>query len=216
MISMGLGEFESNDDDDSDGGRRYKRITQEEFEEFITDVDEDFYIVGTDEDPNLAFTREIVYARDFNIQPDVQLRVYSTIDKRTGKARDKGDDAIRTVIWSKKDGHPIAGETKTLRIETWKSNLAPKINDLIDEGSKFVERCECGSLMQKRDGEYGEFYGCIKYPACKNTKQPEQVEEDAESIDEIKEKEKEVMDEAGFELEEEDEDTDGFLEDVDW
>ena len=33
-----------------------------------------------------------------------------------------------------------------------------------------VKRCpRCGNILKKRDGKYGEFYGCMSYPDCKYT-----------------------------------------------
>ena len=33
------------------------------------------------------------------------------------------------------------------------------------------EKCPlCGSVMYKREGKYGEFLGCSKYPNCKGTR----------------------------------------------
>lgn len=203
---MGLGDFldEYNEEgeevssESSSSKGQYKRLTQEEFEEFLEALDPGgFHIIGTDEDSNLAFTKEIVYGRDLNDEEDdLQIRIYSTIDVRTSKARDKGDDAIRTVIWSKSISQPIAGKTKTLRIQTWRKNLAPKIKELLETWDTRVIKCdECGSWMIRREGQYGEFYGCSKYPVCENTKQVEQVEEQFESLspEQIKREEKEVM-----------------------
>lgn len=33
-----------------------------------------------------------------------------------------------------------------------------------------VKKCpRCGNILKKRDGKYGEFYGCMSYPDCKYT-----------------------------------------------
>lgn len=169
---MGLGNFTDGEEENSTN-REYYRIHQDEFEEFLNEVDNEFYIIGTEEDSNLVFTRELVYGKELGHE-DLQLRVYSTIDERYGRARDKGDDAIRTVIWSKELSHPIGGRTKTLRIKTWKSNLLPKLEEIIDGwGDKVVNCDECGGWMVKRDPDPGDdwdtFYGCAKYPVCKNS-----------------------------------------------
>ncbi len=38
------------------------------------------------------------------------------------------------------------------------------------EAAKAVRKCpKCGSLLRKRSGRYGEFWGCSGYPACKFT-----------------------------------------------
>lgn len=180
---MGLDDFlddqlDDGGDDETKGRRKYYRMTQEQFEELLESTPAEFYIVGTDQDPNLAFTREIVYATDELGHDDLQLRVYSTIDERTAKARDKGDDAIRNVIWSKSYSKPVSGRKKTLRIETWKKNLSNKILDMLEEWQDLVLECEeCGAWMVKRSGKHGEFMGCIKYPVCQNTENITKVRE---------------------------------------
>jgi hypothetical protein len=103
---------------------------------------------------------------------DLSIRVYSSIERSTKKSRDKGKDAIRTVIYSDEYNKPIAGKTYTQRIETWRRNLQQKIQELHNSFGDVVETCdECGSYMELRSGEYGEFYGCLEYPECDNTKQ---------------------------------------------
>uniref|UniRef100_UPI004024DE78 topoisomerase DNA-binding C4 zinc finger domain-containing protein n=1 Tax=Megasphaera micronuciformis TaxID=187326 RepID=UPI004024DE78 len=47
------------------------------------------------------------------------------------------------------------------------------------------KRCpRCGSVMIKRAGKYGEFYGCTSYPKCKHTEQiiPKAVDESTDYI----------------------------------
>ena len=40
---------------------------------------------------------------------------------------------------------------------------------VVAPGSKII--CSsCGSKMVLRNGAYGKFYGCSRYPKCKNTK----------------------------------------------
>lgn len=196
---MGLDGFKENDQENSSSTKKeYIRIKQYEFEEFLEALRQGrFYIIGTQEDVNLNFTREIVYACDLpDENDDLRLRIYSTIDKRTARARDKGDDAIRTVIWSNSISQPIAGKTKTLRIKTWRQNLGPKIEELLQKWDTRVIKCDnCGAWMVRRDGQYGEFYGCSKYPICENTKQVEQVEKQFDSLSpkEIKKEEEKIM-----------------------
>jgi DNA topoisomerase-1 len=39
-----------------------------------------------------------------------------------------------------------------------------------DEGKKEALRCpECGNAMRIREGRYGSFYGCTRYPECRGT-----------------------------------------------
>lgn len=178
---MGLENFTSDNSDDnnkSSGQREYVRITKEEFEEFLTEVDNSWSVVSDDEKANddlRNFSREYIYGIPLRDAPEeLELRVFSTIDKRTDLCRDKGTDAIRLVIWDSKEFYPVGGRKKTLRIETWKKNLRRKIEELKSDWEEHTTSCnECGAWMVKREGEYGEFLGCIRYPRCDNTRQIE-------------------------------------------
>ena len=38
------------------------------------------------------------------------------------------------------------------------------------EAAKNVKKCpRCGNVLRKRNGKYGEFWGCMSYPVCKYT-----------------------------------------------
>lgn len=158
------------EDDDSSNDeetqRKYVQPTQEEFEIFLAGTPWDWETADTD-------AKEITYeSGDFlSDSTDRVVRIFSTIEERTGRARSKGSDAIRTVIWDNNLNRPVGGRTKTLRIKTWRNNLREKLDSIEQETQQYIERCEeCNSLMVIRDGKYGEFYGCSEYPDCTFTK----------------------------------------------
>lgn len=48
--------------------------------------------------------------------------------------------------------------------------LGKEMEKQISDGS-ILQRCDkCGGLMVRRNGKYGEFWGCTNYPTCKNTR----------------------------------------------
>lgn len=151
--------------DKSGTSRRYVKITRDEFEEFLDSTDLEWKAVD-------SLGKEIVYETE-DAAPDydvVTMRIFSSIDQRTGVVRDKGADAIRLVLWNNLVGAPVSGMKKTLRIETWKKNLREKVVDLYDKSSKMVKECpECGSILVRREGKYGDFLGCSNYPECDYT-----------------------------------------------
>jgi len=169
---MGLGDLnpddnETNSSTASGDQRRYVQPDINDFREFLDELDYEFR-----REPEARST-EIVF-ESAELAPSyngVVLRLFSTIDHRTGKARSKGSDAIRCLVWDKHHGKPVGGRKKTLRIKTWRKNLREKIQSLMAEGDRVVEVCEeCGRRMVIRDGKYGEFYSCTGYPDCDNTK----------------------------------------------
>lgn len=179
---MGFDNF-INDDDSSKSNessstkRKYVRISQIELEEFLDNITNNWKRLTPEDDQNLTFTGEMVYEFPTLVSHDDLVgRLYSTIEQGTGKARDKGKDAMRLVIWSNSAGHPIGGRKKTLRIKTWRKNLKEKFISLHEEWEQYVNKCpECtNGWLVERSGQYGDFLGCTEYDDCTYT---EQIEE---------------------------------------
>lgn len=119
---------------------------------------------------------EIVFESTDQITSDdnVSILIWSSIDRRSGESREKGSDAIRTVLHL--DGYgPIGGRKRTHRIGTWRKNLKKKIVSLAEETEDFVNKCpECDTgYLVEREGQYGNFLGCTNYPNCDHTEQIE-------------------------------------------
>lgn len=146
----------------------FKPITRQEFESFLDDhtswslVDERY--------------EELVYS--INLPSErLSVRLFSGIDKHSGKSRRKGSDAIRCVVWDDWNNTPVGGEKRTHRIDTWEKNLLPKIQNLMvnwrdfgTECPRCLEQSESNErhrknvgLLTKREGKYGEFLSCNTY-----------------------------------------------------
>jgi len=163
------------DTDDSGNDKQYKRFNKREFEDFLTDHWVDWNRVKPNEgvlSQTLSFSTEYIYKIPVSSTNRLYVVIFSTIDHRTNKARDKGKDAIRTVLYDNKTKSIIGGRKKTLRINTWKDNLKRKVDDLLQNTEEYVTECdECNGFMVEREGQYGKFLGCTNYPDCRNTKQ---------------------------------------------
>ena len=173
---MGLDDINNTDSNnnesklDSADGTAVK-ITQSQFESFLkNEAPEAWFTVDETGAGELVYESVGVRIK----HPTVTLRIYSTVDKQSRISRPKGDDAIRLVLWDTKTENVVGGEKKTLRIDTWRKNLRSKITNLLDQWDGFIAECpKCGSVMTRRDGEYGEFFGCVRYPECQVTRQIE-------------------------------------------
>jgi len=169
---MGIDKFNTDAEDGGGSSKEFTPITMEEMVSFLSDLPYDFVQCSGEGGHEAVF--ETNRAMQDNRQ--ITLRVFSSIDERSGKSRKKGADAIRTVLWHRGAGRPIGGRTRTHRIKTWRKNLRKKIKSLIEETDEYVHNCsECGAWMVERDGKYGKFLGCINYPDCENT---EQIDDD--------------------------------------
>jgi helicase len=82
-------------------------LTKGQFEKILP---KDYQIV---DDPK---SKEIIY--QFKTEsPNVDVRLYSTIDLSTGQTRDLGQDAIRIIFWDNKNNRPLGKGKKILRVE---------------------------------------------------------------------------------------------------
>ena len=144
--------------------RTFTDITKEEFEEALAETQYDFKEVNYD------WSGEAIYEEQ-SPQGKFTLRVYSSIDKRTEELRDKGSDAIRTVVLHTETDKPVLKEKRTNRIKTWKKNLQKKIDSLTSKSDELNICDECGSVMVIRENKVtgNQFLGCTGYPDCENT-----------------------------------------------
>lgn len=102
---------------------------------------------------------------------DVVVRIYSSISLLDGVTRKKGADAIRVVLLDLVAGKPFGKDVRTHRTDGWDRRLRVKVEGLLSrvkEESPIWCR-SCGSMMVKREGRHGEFYGCVSFPKCRQT-----------------------------------------------
>ncbi|KKN33874.1 hypothetical protein LCGC14_0799540, partial [marine sediment metagenome] len=112
-------------------------INKADFEGILAGIDADYELVSGNEDTTCW---EYVYEVD-TPKKNVAVRIYSTVDKRTGHTRDKGEDAIRIVHWDTANDRPIGKGRKILRVEgatTVQERIAARIADLVAR-SKAIE-----------------------------------------------------------------------------
>ena len=134
----------------------YIAISRKQFEDFL----EEFTIIDD------SFSKEIIYEK-ITSNPKLGLRIYSSIDVRSGETRDSGEDAIRCVLFDNISGKPIDKAKRTNRTEHWKDRLKEKL-DILNLEVKDIKTCSvCKSAMVLRKSPKGEFYGCLSYPNCK-------------------------------------------------
>lgn len=109
---------------------------------------------------------EYVYERKF-MDVDAKIKVYSSISE-SGRARKKGGDAIRVVVFYKHADKwiPTGKNKRVHRVENWRTNLTNRIDDVRKD--VHPRPCpKCGSPMLKREGKHGvfySFYSCSMWP----------------------------------------------------
>lgn len=149
-------------------------ISKEEFDSFISKFahEHDLTVRYVDD----AGGKQIVYEFDLPSDPDeISIRIFSSINDEeeyegksyAGQSRAKGYGSIKSVLWHKEFDKPITGRSHTKRIDTWKSNLTPKLEDLLEDKSYYCDECDDGILII-RSSQHGQFKGCTNYPACEN------------------------------------------------
>lgn len=148
-------------------------FSKEEFETILDNMEYEFEEVDTSS--GKRFSQEIVYESidlGFPLHPNLVLRIFSTVDKRSMESRGKGNDSIKCVVWDKELERPIGGRSYTKRLGTMPENLNAKAADIIEQYEKYITSCdECGAWLVERENskDGNKFLGCVRYPDCKNT-----------------------------------------------
>lgn len=94
------------------------------------------------------------------------IKVYSTVDMRTGRTRECGADAIRLVLFDKVTGFPVKkAEKRVFRTKSAFDNIRARARELFAEVLKGPHCPKCGSLMVQREGgpRKRPFLGCSHY-----------------------------------------------------
>lgn len=137
----------------------YTEISKSEMEDLLV------HELGFSSVVDVNNAREEIYEYSFSTKSgeDLAIRVYSSIDVRTGKSRDSGSDAIRVVLmW--KDGsewRAIGSSKRVHRIQTWRKNLRKRLSNWKDMVKGECSRC--GAPLRVRKGKHGKFLGCSRY-----------------------------------------------------
>lgn len=164
---MSLDNFTSDNSStvDSSGNKRKSQMfTRDRFEEVLDETEYKWQRKDYD------WAKEWIYEAESD-DGKFTMRVYSSVDKRSDKSREKDSDAIRLTVIHTESGWPVMSEKRTNRIKTWPKNLKKKIANIKDRKDEVTFCDDCGSIMLIRENkENGDkFYGCIEYPECKNT-----------------------------------------------
>ena len=71
---------------------------------------------------------EITYERPTQYDSNIVVRIYSTVDERTGYSRSSGSDAIRTIL-KQKEGKVLKKYSRVNRTRNWRANLLKRYED---------------------------------------------------------------------------------------
>lgn len=112
---------------------------------------------------------EIIYS--WTSPADIDVKVFTSVDARTGLARSLGEDAIRVVVYDKRAKRKIVSWSVELkRTGNWQIRLREKAGAAILRASY---RPHCPVCHQDTMIIYGrpeaQFWGCSNYPKCGGT-----------------------------------------------
>ncbi len=117
----------------------------------------------------LPGTVEMVFERDIP-NSDFSVRVYSSIDPRTGVSRKVGADAVRVLLFNKAKERGAKVEKRVNRTGSEDGVMARTRSRAREVWGWYTQnKCSCGGVMVTRKGPKGNFLGCSNYPDCKNT-----------------------------------------------
>ena len=147
----------------------YQVITKFEFEEALKSYGLGKFILYENPENNY---KEYVYS--LQLQAGLILRIFSSVDIKTGSSRSVGTDAIRIVpvaFVKKKTSYwkyLKKVEKRTNRTTNWKENLYQNLLRVITNISDGYKAGKCGHILVKRSSRFGEFWGCINFPSCRH------------------------------------------------
>lgn len=142
----------------------YTQITINEFKDFLK--------------PELGWKYTIPegskeQAASLRIHEGLWVRVWTSIT--VTRARDCGKDAIRVVIYQNYDGTflPVKKYPIVTRQQNWKKHLESRLEEAMTWEPE--EDCPvCGAAMMirkpKKKAKWQPFWGCVRYPNCKGSK----------------------------------------------
>lgn len=113
------------------------------------------------------------------------VRVYTTLAVGGSEVRDCGKDAVRIVVGATVGDRfkPLAPPRKMLRTAPKMDTEQARVESFLDrlegalrESYTFAVRdlptCpQCNSVMARRKGKHGDFFGCVTFPECRGTRQ---------------------------------------------
>lgn len=120
---------------------------------------------------------ELVVRHDLNIQ-GLEILIYTTVLPQTDRSRDKGEDAIRFVLYDRFAGKPVGVEKKVLRVDgdtTVFERCTDRVKELIELANTFKAndwfckkcRTERAHTVERTNRQNGEkFRGCALFPKC--------------------------------------------------
>lgn len=117
---------------------------------------------------------EVVYGKRIpsSVAP-LTLRVYTSFSIGGEYSRAKDSDAIRLVIFTRKESNdvvPICKIGRVYRVEGWRGNLEKKIKFGFEQAIKECPACKKYMTIRKNNTSGESFYGCSGYPECRFTK----------------------------------------------
>lgn len=106
---------------------RFVTVSKEDFENWLTNAPWDWTEVNDDRAQEYIYDVFAAGTIQGGEEPQVSVRVYSTVDKRTGVTRERGQDAIRIVYWDHVNGMPIGKGKKILRVVSRATTIADRL-----------------------------------------------------------------------------------------
>lgn len=107
---------------------RFVTVSQQEFESWLMDLPFSWGIV--EDDRAKEYIYEVLAPTGSS---DVSVRIYSSVDKRTGLTRDIGTDAIRIVYWDRVNDMPIGAGKKLLRTNSAASTIEDRLRRRVND-----------------------------------------------------------------------------------
>ena len=152
--------------EDRMSGVRYRAFTKAKFEAIMAQMGfAEVLVPGA---------YEHVYQRVVHNGPHpsnrYSVRIFSTVDMRSGVSREVGGDAIRIMLHDSQLDRPVVDWTVHRTVSAF-DNLRARAKQAWGYVMKPEHHCpSCGSMMVVRKAAQRSFLGCTSFPKCKSTR----------------------------------------------
>jgi ssDNA-binding Zn-finger/Zn-ribbon topoisomerase 1 len=117
--------------------------------------------------------RELVICVDLQVH-GLELHIYTSVEPKVGRTREKGEDAIRFILFDRYSGKPVSSTQKVLRVEGVWNRMTQRVESLLEEALRMKidnQFCKCETYrahtIKRTNTRNGSiFYGCSLFPAC--------------------------------------------------
>ena len=153
--------------------KQFVTLNEHEFIEWANNTFENHYQMTKPKNG-----RELVIVNDLKVH-GLEIHIYTSVEPGSNVTRNKGEDAIRIILYDRFAGKMVYQESKILRVEgdtTVFERLTERCKNILIYVENLKQKdlfCQCPTnracKIKRTNSKTGEtFYGCLLFPLCRD------------------------------------------------